>query len=109
METLKADSFALLRERVEAKRHKYEDQFFKGCWKYDKVHEDELLVLYSQSDRDTGVIRYYEGFLKDSSGLRPSSSGWGIRAWTFWTCSQEEALSLLKSKLESRRKVGVMP
>lgn len=92
-----------LKESREAKRGVYEETFTKGCWKYDKVYEDEKLVLYSQADKESLKVRYYEGFVKDSSGFRPSSADWGKRAWTFWTEDFLTALAMLRKKLEERK------
>jgi len=77
----------------------YPESFKKYGYKYKKIYEDLLCCIYEQTSEDSNFF-YYEAFKKTKHGFYPSTSNWGVSAWTFRCSSIDEAKSLLFKKLE---------
>lgn len=90
----------LIKSKIDAKRHNYSETFSKHGYIFVKKYEDETMCIYAQKDKETLITQYYEGFKKNKNGLYPSSSEWGVRAWTFKT-NLDTAKELLIKKIKA--------
>jgi hypothetical protein len=85
------------------KPFEYPQEFIKWGMPFKKVHEDSIGCVYQQivgTLKGQPVFRY-ECFLHNHTGFYPSSSQWGVRAWT---CNSLER-ALEKLEFESQSKV----